>query len=179
MDKSALPQMGLPVPLSDYERGWLECLVDGEGCLYFGVRYERERLRSWRAALHIGNKSRPFLEKAMKICGAGSIYGYRAKGNRKHAWQYVLYGETLRSLLPQLDLIVKREQKTLLMKALQITDNRNAGFRRPYSPELQKELLGLAVECRKLNQRGQKPKLQRLAEVASRERKGEVILAED
>ncbi len=153
--------------LTDYERGWLEALIDSEGCIYFNVGNFQERYLRWRATVQVGNKNRELLEKALRIVGSGSLNSYNPKGNRNYAWQLTWHAATVRVLLPQLDLIVKREQKRLILVALEILEERRKTGSTQYTDDIQARLITIAEEFRKLNFRGRKSKLGEFAQIRS------------
>ncbi len=144
--------------LSDYERGWIECLIDGEGCLYFGFRRERQRLNSFVARIIIGNTSRLFLEKACSIVPA-KIYNYRPMASvahrRKQAYEIHWFGNALRAFLPQLSLTEKEPQRLLMLEALEILERRKkAQPQTGFSAEDTKRLIEIEAAFRRLNRRG-------------------------
>jgi hypothetical protein len=146
--------------LTDYERGWLEALIDSEGCIYFGLRYERGALRSWYTAVKAGNKNRKFLEKAVRIVGGGALNPQKVRGNREGSWQVTWHASIIRRFLPELDLVVKRRQKELMLEVLRMTSGWRKGRGQPHSPEATARLLEIAKEFRVLNRRGRLSKLE-------------------
>lgn len=104
--------------LSEYERGFLEALIDGEGCLHARIH---KNGKTWLFNLIINMTNEEILNKAKQIIGEGRINHrvYRIP-RRKPSWTYVASANTLRWLLPQLNLIVKREKKERILGALNL-----------------------------------------------------------
>jgi hypothetical protein len=107
------------VTLSDYERGYLEALIDGEGSLslIFAKQVTSPRPRV-DIRISITNINREILDKVKGIVGGGNISRKTPKGNRKPVYCYQASPTIIRWLLPQLNLIVKREQKQIILEAL-------------------------------------------------------------
>lgn len=149
--------MNGPEPLTDYERGWLEALIDGEGSLsLFSDRRPHQKLGcSFKPTLAIGSNDRPLVERARTIINAGSIRPNRAAARMNVLWQYTLQSNGLRWLLPQLSLLLKERQRVLLLEALDLLAARNGGqglwHRDPNSGA---RLLEIKSEMTRLNRRG-------------------------
>jgi len=145
--------------LSEYERGWLEALIDSEGCLYLGFRRERDGpLRSFQSRIVIGNTDRFLLEKAAMIIPA-SISEYSPKTSshhrRKQAYQLHWFSNTLRRILPQLKLVTKEKQRVLMLEALEILDRRKKSHPQTgFSENDTKRLIEIEADFRRLNRRG-------------------------
>lgn len=134
----------------DYERGWIEALIDGEGSLSL-IREKREHFKSgyaYKPTLNIGNKCYALLEKARLIIGAGAI---RPK-NDGELHQLQVSANALRGLLPKISLIVKEKQKLLLLEALEILA-RHKGRSRPVLDSEIERLEQIYQEIRDLNGR--------------------------
>lgn len=114
--------------LSDYERGQLEMLIDGEGCIGFKKikRVKSRRGHTWGVYVMITNTSYDLLERAKEICGGGAINLVKGKareeaGDRwKDSYYYQIPIRVQRFILPQLSLIVKEEQRLLALEVLSI-----------------------------------------------------------
>lgn len=101
--------------LNDYEKGFLEGLIDGEGSLIILVQKRSDRIvLSHMVKLIISNNSYTLLQKAKNIIGAGTIV---QKNNRKRgstSYEYRTHSGTLRWLLPQLKFTVDSKEKRRL-----------------------------------------------------------------
>ena len=106
--------------LTDYERGFLEGIIDGEGCLYTGLN-SNGKTRLFNLLISMTNKE--ILEKTRTIIGEGIVRGPRSadrRGHRLPEWTYIASANTLRWLLPQLRLIVKEDKKEKILTALNL-----------------------------------------------------------
>jgi len=113
--------------LNQYEKGFLEGLIDGEGSISLAktktkqnTKWRTNRGFQWQPRMEIGNTNKQLLEKAQKIIREGVI---TKSGKTKKGvifWKYTASSNVLRRILPQLQLIVKERQKLYLLKALKI-----------------------------------------------------------
>lgn len=144
-------------PLTDYERGWIEALIDGEGSLslFSDKRPHQELGCSFKPTLSIGSNDRPLVERARTIIGAGSIRANNAAARMNVLWQYTLQSHGLRWLLPQLSLVLKERQRLLLLEALDLLAARNGGRGRwSRDPLSGPRLLAIKADMTRLNRRG-------------------------
>ena len=141
--------------LTDYEKGYLEAVIDAEGSLTI----RKLKARKYRAGYEfspmgfISNTNKLFLEKIKSIIGSGSIVVHQKYGSEKNykpSFRYQFPRKILRELLPQLNLIVKKRQKELVLRALEITKG-HKGLGRLLET---RELENLVIEIRHLNKRG-------------------------
>ena len=117
---------------TDYIKGWIEALIDGEGSLSL-LKERRPHFKAgvtFKPRLGIGNKDVKLLIHAKEIIGAGCIIG----PNKKDFYNFDLSANGIRWLLPKIRLISKEEQRLLLLEALQIL-NRHAGRSIPRTDE--------------------------------------------
>lgn len=134
--------------LTNYERGWLEALIDGEGCLE--VRAEKTKNgERYYCRLKIGNTCRPLMEKAKEICGEGQISVYVRPHPRRVSYTFSLSHRALRRILPQLSLIVKETQQDCVLKALKLLEHNPRRARR--SIKKRTVLTNLAKICKSAN----------------------------
>lgn len=120
--------------LTDYERGWLEALIDGEGSLSltYGKQKTSPRPRI-DIRIDISNVCLPLLEKAKAIFGEGNISEFEPKDNiRKKVYRFSVRTNAIRNILPQLDLIVKKRQKELLLEAASLIGKGGKGSRKGF-----------------------------------------------
>ena len=107
---------------TDYTKGWIEALIDGEGSLSL-IKERRPKFKAgytYKPRLNISNKNYELLEKAQKIIGAGAII--TSKKTSFH--QLDVSSNGLRYLLPKIELIVKEKQRRQLLIALRILARR-------------------------------------------------------
>ena len=112
---------------TERELGWLEGIIDGEGCLNFrrvpvtspsqSGRYKSDH--TWSGTLYVGNTDLRILKRAKAIAGGGSIRSMpRQNPNAKPCWAWRVHATHLRSLLPTIKLTGKERQRILLLEAL-------------------------------------------------------------
>jgi len=127
--------------LTDYERGFLEALIDGEGCISL-VKYRRKRKTRrhkaeivWRPRVQISNMNRDLLEKARRMIGSGSICLMKKGNGGRRVWVYTI--SKLYSLLPQLRLVVKEERRKLLIRAMELIHDHTRHHKQIHNKELE------------------------------------------
>lgn len=109
------------IELSDYERGFLEGVIDGEGCIgLYKKKRDNPKGFSWIVTVKISNTNKAFLEKAKMICGnKGAISLCSPAFNAtRDFYDYRIPVDTCKVILPQLRLIIKEEQRLLMIDAL-------------------------------------------------------------
>lgn len=111
--RGSTPRCAVMKPLSRYEKGFLEAAIDGEGSL---TVYRRGDVGKGIAVcrLSISNTNLEFLEKCQEIIGAGTIVRKR----QERGYEYRCRANSLRRLLPQLDLIIKRDRAEKMLEIL-------------------------------------------------------------
>lgn len=120
--------------LSEYQKGWLEAALDGEGSLYFVKNKDKTVRRGfvWKVIVNISNTNKAFLEKVRDICGGGTpVIPSKGKSpNWKPYWKQVYYwrmtNSQIEEILPQLDLIIKREHSLLILEVLNLLKEHSA-----------------------------------------------------
>ena len=141
---------------SERDLGWLEGIIDGEGCLGLyssPVSGKNGPRRRWLPLLTITNTNRAIIDRAKGIVGAGSVYRRKGVSERdKPFFHYAIGANGLRSILPVLRLTAKEQQRLLLLEALALsngkTHNRYNGC--PYDPRLRE----IEAKTHALNRRG-------------------------
>jgi hypothetical protein len=123
--------------LSDYAKGFLEAAIDGEGCIML-VRSRRKDtspfLWHWhyQPETRVNNNSKEWLELVAELAGDTTT----EIGNVKRILKGMYYGNgfyypmprsIMKTVLPQLGLVIKERQRVLILEALDILGNR-----RPY-----------------------------------------------
>src|SRR2546428_5085579 len=94
--------------ISERDWGWLEGIIDGEGCLF---------LHRNAPHLSVGNTTRDIVEKVARLLGEPTIYTEKRKGNAKDLHRITISGgrkarnfALLKVLLTKLSLIGKEKQ---------------------------------------------------------------------
>lgn len=142
--------------LNEWEKGWLSGLIDGEGTLYFSktIKANSRGFHVYLTKLQIVNSNRELLEEVKKVIGVGWIGEHPyidKKGNRKPIYRYEAGANVMRWLLPQVNLIVKRRQKEIVLEALNLL--RQTAYVVDASEE-HSRLDQLRLEMRQANHRG-------------------------
>ena len=106
--------------LSDYAKGFLEAAIDGEGSIMLltyrrDTKYQGTRVY-YVPVLSIGNKSKAWLELVRELfCDFSKI-----KDRKFGFYEYSVSRRAMRRVLPQLGLVIKEEQRILILEALDI-----------------------------------------------------------
>lgn len=128
MCSSHLLSGGEKVIDSDYNRGRLEMAIDCEGYLTLlkvkNANYSKGYY--WSPRMIVYNTNVELLEELRDISsGLGKVSCIvESRGNRKTLFGWTVHPNDLRILLPHLKLIVKENQRTLLIEALQLIKGR-------------------------------------------------------
>lgn len=117
--------------LTGYEQGFIEGVIDGEGHLYAYESRQQKKWTHWHVRLSIANNSKKLLEKVEQIVGKGSWICKNGK-----SWELRYSSNTLRWLLPQLNLIVNREKKEKILKILSILKHGRNRFTPSYEDRI-------------------------------------------
>ena len=144
-------KFGNPHKLTEYEKGFLEALIDGEG-FFLLIKGKR----GVTALAGIGNTCLALLEKARSVIGGGRIgtdYKKRQQNSRT-CYTLVLSSNILRWLLPQLKLVAKEEQRKVMIRALEVLEKRRGARARWHGSGTSKEIEKLVAKMRELNRRG-------------------------
>lgn len=130
----------MALELTPFEAGYISGMVDGEGCL--GI-YTKSRTYH-QGTLEIKNTNSVAMQHLAKLIGKCSLRVKKLHHERHHdIWVLTAGEKQLAQLLPQLHLIVKREQKVIMLSYLQA--------KRQGNREQQREM---ALLMRQLNHRG-------------------------
>jgi len=110
--------------LSVYEKGFVEGLFDGEGCLCLVHTKERERGKVFRIEMSVSNTNLELIKKIQKMIGGNIQKSIRT--NRKHNDCYLLKisPNSMREILPQIHLVVKEHKRKIALKVLKIMRQR-------------------------------------------------------
>lgn len=123
--------------ISEYERGWLSAAIDGEG----HVSLTKEKRPNYKAGytfvpnIGVANISEEFILEVQRISGGGNYWM-----NRRGVFNYVMNPNTVYRVLPELRLIIKKEQADLLADAIEIIRHRTGKGH----PRTEVEIDGLA-----------------------------------
>ena len=141
--------------LTDYARGFVESAIDSEGNLSLIAHIRTgSGVLQYLPTLAVANTSREWLEAIKGMTGIGHIYyDSYSKGNRKNIWRWKVVKQVdLKSLLSQIGLIIKEQQRLLLLECLYILPRHRGAYR---LSELDKVQLGIIYEqMRILNKKG-------------------------
>lgn len=137
---------------TDYNKGWIEALIDGEGSLSLlkEVRPTFKAGVTYKPRLTIGNKDIRLLQKARRIIAHGCI-----TKSGKGVYNLDVSANGIRYILPKIQLITKEEQSKLLLNALHIL-RRQTTWKKPRTLEELQQLEQIHQEI--MNKNGRKGK---------------------
>lgn len=117
--------MKITKQFTEYERGYIEALIDGEGCLCGYNRKDGEGKYSYR--LIISNNCIEIINKAKEILGCGSIVVKHDKRHPSINYELRINSNGLRNALPQITFLTPKKEKLRLeiIEYLNEIDNRN------------------------------------------------------
>ena len=110
--------------LTQYEKGFLEGIIDGEGCI--SLYKPKSGYACIKPEFTIGNTNIRLLKKVKNIIKGGTIQ-YAVNRNKKYKKFYNLKisPNIMRYILPQLKLIEKEHKRKLMLKILPILQDRH------------------------------------------------------
>lgn len=110
--------------MTDLDAGWLAGIIDGEGCISLYKRPRRNNRFEWKISLTIANTNLDMCKRIEQLMD-GSFHIKPEDRERNHKKVYVFQANMIgiKSILPQLNLIAKREQQKLILEALKLADN--------------------------------------------------------
>jgi len=127
-------------------KGYLEGLIDGEGCI--GLYKEKTKYGNitYKPEFSIANNDVAILKRIQKALGYGTV-ALQGKGKKCYAFRLKAGG--MRDLLPNLKLFIKEDQRKTMLKVLPILDKRRHGFGRWNKKYKISELNNLYLKLRK------------------------------
>jgi len=142
----AKPKFAPVNTLTEFDRGWISGLIDGDGSIHMG-----QSVGQWDIYVAVSNTNLPMLEYLMDMTGQGFIV-LKSKVTKDHKaiFEYRLKARNaLRDLLPLLKLYDKDSQRKLVVEALDIL------IRKELEVEYNEERLEqIEAEVKQLNKRG-------------------------
>lgn len=148
--KLGRPQEDIKLNLSERQLGWLEGLIDGEGCL--SISKLKSYKQTWTLTVHISNTNRQIIEKIKKVIGYGTITTNISKNkSHKPVWVYYLPRKVIKPLLSRLHLIVKEKQRELILEAAKLLDYKRG---KGHCKDIDRKLEKICKKIRILNRRG-------------------------
>ena len=113
-----------PRVLSEREKGYLEGIIDGEGCVSLREGKVRGKAghSSFRFQLSVVNSDNRIIYKVKEIIGCGTI-GSRDRGKYRRKWKFTTGKKVISWLFPQLNLVGKEGHRLLLLEALTVHHN--------------------------------------------------------
>lgn len=120
--------------LTDYEQGFLEAAVDGEGCIEMTrtrVRYRKPYYRSvigysYQVRILVRNTNFEFCKKIFGTIRRFGCCWIRTQrwGNEKWkpCYEVGVSAQAMRRILPKLEFLIKRGQQKLILEALRLLE---------------------------------------------------------
>ena len=116
-----------PKTLNDYEKGFIECFIDTDGCIVFGNKKSQSYIS---IQLVFSNNSRNILDKIQEIFNSNKNYTvYKTSAGNNH-YVLVYQANTCRWILPQLKLVIKEEKRKLALEILNVRKGINRNYKR-------------------------------------------------
>jgi Fe2+ or Zn2+ uptake regulation protein len=113
-----------PRILTDAERGWLEGVIDGEGCICLHKHFVKNNRFQWIISLAIANTNLDLCKRVNKsIDGSIFVTPENKEMNQKEKYTFNANRKSIKLILPQLKLTVKEKQRRLILQALVLSDN--------------------------------------------------------
>ena len=105
--------------LSEYDRGWLEAALDGEGSIAF-YRHKDKTTKGfrWQLRTQLYNTNRAFLERAKLLIGGRITEKVPSMPNSKMGYTLQVSTRSMGEFLPQLNLIIKERQRLLSLEII-------------------------------------------------------------
>ena len=131
---------------TDYEKGWLSGLIDGEGSISL-LKERRSHFRSgyaYKPRLNISNKNLNLIKKAQNLIG-----GCITQNKKSNVFNLDVSANNIRSILPKIKLIVKERKRQLILQALDILSARHRGKNHPMTDNEISQLEEIYLEMRK------------------------------
>jgi hypothetical protein len=140
--------------LTDYERGFIEGAIDFEGHLsIFRVSKVHQHTRYFQTIGRVFNTNLPILRKIKSTLDEEPTIS-PSSGNLGPNWKPIyranINTSTLRWLLPQLGLIVKRKQQLAILDFLNLKEKQYGRL----TPQVRARQLELFYSMKELNKRG-------------------------
>lgn len=146
----AKPKFAPVNKLTEFNRGWISGLIDGDGSIHMGLS-----LGNWDIYVAISNTNLRMLEFLSDMIGQGFVVLKSEKTDKHKAiFEYRLKARNaLRDLLPLLKLYDKDGQRKLVVEALDLLLKKELDI---LSPSGEQRLFALEAEVKQLNKRGPK-----------------------
>jgi len=127
--------------LTNYEKGYLEGLIDGEGCISLTQRNSGYSVV--RPEVVISNTNLKLINKVKKITGGNISTMYHKNPKHKTCYSLKFTSKIMKEILPQLRLVIKEHKRKTILKILVILKKRQHGIGRWYPDYSRKKLLKL------------------------------------
>jgi hypothetical protein len=149
-NKLGRPREIIKLNLSERQLGWLEGLIDGEGCLSMSkLKFYKQR---WTLTVYISNTNRRLLEEVRRTIGYGTITKHISQNKPfKPVFAYHLPRKVMGLLLSKLKLIAKEKQRILLLEADKLLAYKRG---KKHCQAIDKKLDRICEKIHVLNQRG-------------------------
>lgn len=152
-----------PPAVSEYERGWLAGLIDGDGFLGLhidrtGCHRRNKRGFTWKPSIVLTSTSLGIIETWCQLFNRSkppSLVNFADGKPRKPLWKLTLSRAEIRWVCKNLVFRGKDRQRQLLLEAIDLIDK--VGGKRPLSHPHELRLIEIRRELGKLNRRGLGP----------------------
>ena len=154
--------------LTERGKGWLEGIIDGEGCISIGKSKSKSSKQgfSWNTICVVSNTNLKICEKVKELFSdtntdyiGGCITKRQPKlKNSKPIYTFSAKRGAMKRILPKLKFIAKERQREIVIEVLnllekyKISNEYGNGLGRP--PDLENKMIKLYEEMKILNKRG-------------------------
>ena len=146
--------------ITGWKQGCIETVIDCEGSLSL-IRYKRPYKNDYdyQPLLSITNTSEVYLDMINNLTRNLGHINIQKHGDEKNkaCFRLTFSGDALRDILPNIGLIIKEQQRLLLLDALDVLDTMKEKRGRcifALTPKAREILDEIWLEMRKLNKRG-------------------------
>jgi hypothetical protein len=142
------------IKLTDRQLGYLEGIIDGEGCLSLSHEAIASGNKTYKPELTITNTNLPTLQMIQSWIGGSittSVKKTTLHPNWKTCYALRLKSEAMREILPLLKLTIKESQRLLLLELLEINASRRYGIGKWHPTFNSEKLENIYGQLRELN----------------------------
>jgi hypothetical protein len=154
--------------LSDCNRVRIETAIDCEGTIGMYNKtpsWSKRKNYGYNTQLNVTNTDTRFLELLKDITGIGIISAAgESDGISKKRWKWVLRVDEQRELLPKIKLMIKEEQRVLVLVALNLLSEHHNN----YTPNMVR-LEQIYADLRRLNRKGFRSEYDKILDFANTE----------
>jgi hypothetical protein len=121
------------IKLSDYQKGYIEAMIDGEGCICLSKPKKKTRDFTLRPEIKITNTNLDILLKIKRIlnkkCSVNIVKRpYPNKPQWATCYLLRLHSDGASEILSQIKLVIKEKKRKIALKVMKVLKERKGGF---------------------------------------------------